>query len=188
MKRTLALLAMIAIAGPSTFAVADDEAKGSIEFVAGNMFQTAHGSFQRWKIAASRVDPEDVAGSFVEIEVDVASLETGIEGRDEHLRTADFFEVETYPTALIRVHGAEKLAGTAEGKGRYRAKFDIDLHGVERTLPGEFMLLEGTPAVVEGDLLMNRLDFEVGAPRRFWNPLSITEEISVSFRAELPLP
>jgi hypothetical protein len=41
---------------------------------------------------------------------------------------------------------------------------------------------------VEGEVLLNRLDFEVGTPRHFWNPLSITEEIPVSFRAEIPFP
>jgi polyisoprenoid-binding protein YceI len=122
----------------------------------------------------------------VRVEVDLASVDTGIEDRDDHLRTADFFDVATHPTATVRVHTAEKLGATEEGHDHYRAFFDFDLHGVQKTLPGEFTVRSVDPFVVEGRVKVNRLDFGIGEPRTFWNPLSISEKVPVTFRAAIP--
>jgi polyisoprenoid-binding protein YceI len=46
---------------------------------------------------------------FGRIDVKGASLETGIRKRDDHLRSADFFEVEKYPDASLVVTGADAL-------------------------------------------------------------------------------
>jgi polyisoprenoid-binding protein YceI len=132
------------------------------------------------------VFPGNLQSSYVEVEVDLASVDTGNESRDEHLRDPDFFEVETYPVAKVRAHSPELVGKDDRGRARYAAKFTIDLHGVEKTLDGEFSVLSESPITVEGSLVMDRLDFGIGGPRRFWNPVSITEEIPVSFRAALP--
>lgn len=44
----------------------------------------------------------DPDASSVEVTMQVASVDTGSEGRDDHLRSADFFDVETYPTIHSR--------------------------------------------------------------------------------------
>ena len=46
---------------------------------------------------------------FGRIDIKAASLETGIRKRDDHLRSADFFEVEKYPDISVVVTGAEAL-------------------------------------------------------------------------------
>ena len=188
MTRRLAPLTLIALlaAPASLLADAFDPAGDAIRFVASNLFQTAHGSFHEWRVSEARVDPDDPGGSFVRVEVDLASVDTGIEDRDDHLRTADFFDVATYPTAWVRVHTAEKLGTGVDGRDHYRVFFDFDLHGVQKTLPGEFTVWSLDPFVVEGSVEVNRLDFGVGEPRTFWNPLSITEKIPVTFRASIP--
>ena len=157
-----------------------------IQFVGKNLFATANGTFHAWRVVGSHVLPDDLANSHVDVEVDLSSVDTGIERRDKHLRTADFFETETYPLAKIRVHSAV-LGGTDEqGRERYAAKFDIDLHGVQKTLDGEFYLVSTSPLQAEGSLVVDRLDFGIGKPRSAWNPMSVTEEIPVSFRVSLP--
>lgn len=178
------LAAVAAVAALASPALAEDDA--SITFTARNLFDTANGSFHSWRVTEARIDPAAPAVSFVVVEVDLASVDTGNEDRDEHLRTADFFDVKTHPTARVRAHGVEPAGAGEDGLERYRASFDIDLHGVQKTLPGEFTLVSREPFVVEGEVVMNRLDFGVGGPQRFWNPLSITEEIPVSFRAAIP--
>ena len=50
---------------------------------------------------------------FGRIDVKTASLETGIRKRDEHLRSADFFEVEKYPDTSLVVTSAETVDGDA---------------------------------------------------------------------------
>ena len=48
------------------------------------------------------VTGENPLDSSVTAEIDLASINTGSEQRDEHIRSADFFEVETYPTMTYR--------------------------------------------------------------------------------------
>jgi polyisoprenoid-binding protein YceI len=159
---------------------------GSITFVAENTFSTANGSFRSWRITRAEVDLADPKSGVVEVEVDVASLETGIERRDEHLRTADFFDVAKHPKATVRVHDAEANGRGERGNPRYRAKFDLSIHGVAKTRDGEFEVLQTSPPTVEGGLTLNRIDFGIGDPYTWYIPGSIVEEVPVRFRATLP--
>jgi polyisoprenoid-binding protein YceI len=42
-------------------------------------------------------DPDNIAGLAVEIEIDTDSIITGIGKRDDHLKSADFFDIKKYP-------------------------------------------------------------------------------------------
>ena len=159
---------------------------GSIAFEAKNAFSTARGAFAKWRIVRADVDPAAPRSGVVEVEVDVASLDTGIERRDHHLRTADFFDVEKFPTARVRVHDAEPTGKGERGNPRYRAKFDLEIHGVKKTLDGEFEVTQASPPTVEGGLTLNRVAFGIGDPYTWYIPGSIVEEVLVHFRATLP--
>jgi polyisoprenoid-binding protein YceI len=165
---------------------ADERPPGSITFVAENVMSTAHGQFRKWRIVRAEIDPADPRSGVVEVEVDVASVDTGIERRDTHLRTADFFDVEKFPIARARVHDAEPNGTSARGNPRYRAKFDLEIHGVKKTLDGEFEVTKTSPPTVEGGLTINRVDFAIGEPYRWYVPGSIEEEVPVRFRATFP--
>lgn len=98
----------------------------------------------------------------VEAEIDVASVHTGNEQRDVHLRTADFFDVENHPTATFR-------STTVEGDGDdYVLKGDFTLHGVTKPVslrlrfngvnPG---MGHGEVAGFEAEVVLNRRDFGI---------------------------
>jgi len=157
---------------------------GRIEFVGRNAVATANGVFHTWRIVESRIDLVNLAESWALVEVDLASVDTGNERRDAHLRDPDFFEVETFPAARIRVHSARPAGESEAGHPLFLARFDIDLHGVKKTLDGELELVASDPLAFEGWLVIDRMDFGVGSPHRRWNPLSIREEIPVRFRVE----
>ena len=53
-------------------------------------------------VSGEIVTTEDVSGSTVTAEIDVTSVTTFNEARDGHIRTGDFFEVETHPKASFR--------------------------------------------------------------------------------------
>jgi polyisoprenoid-binding protein YceI len=182
----IALALSLALASAS----AGDESAppGSIAFVAENMMSTAHGKFRKWRIVRAEIDREHPQSGVVEVEVDVASLDTGIGRRDEHLRTADFFDVAKFPTARARVHGAEPVGKSASGNPRYRASFDLEIHGVKKTLDGEFEVTHTSPPAVEGGLTINRVDFGIGDPFTWYVPGSIENEVPVRFRAVLAEP
>jgi polyisoprenoid-binding protein YceI len=75
------------------------------------------------------VTAEDPTASSVTAEIDLKSINTGNEQRDEHIRSADFFEVETYPTMTYRSTGIRVV------DGEYILDGDLTLKGVTRSVP-----------------------------------------------------
>ena len=68
---------------------------------------TVYGHFKAFN-GALTVSPDGVSGV---LEIDAASLETGNDSRDEHLRTADFFSSEQHPLITFSVHEISHRAG-----------------------------------------------------------------------------
>jgi polyisoprenoid-binding protein YceI len=69
---------------------------------------------------------EDPAQSSVDAEIDMTTLDTGNTDRDDHIRSADFFEVETYPTMTFRSTSVEPAGNELVVHG------ELTLHGVTR--------------------------------------------------------
>lgn len=178
-----ACLAALALALASPSVAADPP--GEITFIGQNAVLTANGAFHRFAIAEQNVDLADLPASFVVVEVDVASVDTGIEQRDEHLRTADFFDVERFPTATVRVHSARPNGADAGGHPRYAATFDLTLLGTTKSVDGAFTVLGESPLTVEGELTVDRTQWGIGEPKSWYNPLSLENEIPIRFRATL---
>ena len=61
---------------------------------------------------------EPPGDSTVEVTIDMASVESGNQARDEHLRSADFFDVSRHPTATFSGHasGWQGAGGVLEGE------------------------------------------------------------------------
>lgn len=71
-------------------------------------------------------DDTDATRSSVTAKIKAASIDTGIEARDKHLRTADFFDVETYPEIIFQSAKIVK-------KGRdFIAIGTLTMHGVSK--------------------------------------------------------
>lgn len=165
-------------------ATAFDAPPGRLEFVGENLFSTANGTFHRWRIVEQAVDPTAIPESFAVVEIDLASVDTGIEQRDKHLRDPDFFEVETYPTARVRFHSPTPDGRTESGQRRFKARFDIDLHGVKKTLDGVVVVEREDPLRLTGTLVLDRTDFGVGGAASRWNPMAVKAEIPIRFEVE----
>ena len=96
----------------------------------------AHVRGQFNKIAGVIVfDPQNIAGSSVELRIDAASVITGIQKRDDHLRSQDFFDVNTYPDILFASTHIDYFEGT-----HANVTGNLTLHGNSRqiTLSTEF--------------------------------------------------
>ncbi|MFW5748834.1 MAG: YceI family protein [Chloroflexota bacterium] len=70
------------------------------------MISTVRGSFNDVS-ATLNFDPENPADASVEAVIQVASIDTGTTDRDNHLRSADFFDVENYPTIIFKSTSVE---------------------------------------------------------------------------------
>jgi len=92
------------------------------------MVSTVRGRFNRMR-GQIHIDESQPANSWVEAEVDVATVDTQNEQRDAHLRTADFFEVDTYPTITFKSTKVEAVSGQ-----EYRVTGDFTMHGVTKSV------------------------------------------------------
>lgn len=72
------------------------------------------------------LDPVAMANSQAEIELDPASVDTGLPERDTHLRSAEFFDVATFPKIRFTSRAA---SGTA---WQFTLDGDLSLHGITR--------------------------------------------------------
>ena len=75
------------------------------------------------------VDRENLENSSVEIVIRTASVNTDHEERDKHLRNADFFDVQMYPTMRFKSSEIKKISDTV---GEVTGSFT--LHGVTQTI------------------------------------------------------
>jgi polyisoprenoid-binding protein YceI len=72
-------------------------------------------------------DPANPEASYVEAEIDAATVNTGVTDRDNHLKSADFLDVTNYPTITFKSTKIE-VTGTDEGK----LTGDLTIHGITR--------------------------------------------------------
>ncbi len=72
-------------------------------------------------------DPENLAASSIEVTIDAASISTREPQRDGHLKSADFLDVEKFPSITFK---STKITGT--GKDSYAAAGDLTIRGVTR--------------------------------------------------------
>jgi polyisoprenoid-binding protein YceI len=95
-------------------------------------------------------------------EIDAAAIWTGQQQRDEHLRSADFFDVENHPKISFAGHFTDRTGGTT-----FKGEVELTIRGVTRTVPLDIVSLGEwkTPFWVgeenKGD--MRRLGFEARA-------------------------
>jgi polyisoprenoid-binding protein YceI len=135
------------------------------------------------------IDPSDLTKSSVEVTIDAASVNTREPQRDEHLRSADFFDVANHPTLSFRSRRVESLGGE-----NLKITGDLTIRGVTREVTFD---AEGpTPSVkdpwgnvragITASTKIDRKDFGVA-----FNALTETggvmvgNEVKITIEAEL---
>ncbi|MDU0458762.1 MAG: YceI family protein [Geobacteraceae bacterium] len=131
MKRIIASIsAIIALALPalalaSTWSI--DPEHSNIGFkVRHLMVSNVKGSFDKYT-ATVDIDDRDITKSKVTVSIDTSSINTNVQKRDEHLRSADFFDVAKYPEMTFV---SKKI--TKSGKDRLKVAGYLTLHGVTK--------------------------------------------------------
>lgn len=85
-----------------------DPAHSSVGFAVRHMMvSTVHGSFGKYAGTIS-IDDADITKSAAHIEIDAASISTGNDKRDEHLRSSDFFDVARFPKIVFDATRVER--------------------------------------------------------------------------------
>ena len=142
-------------------------------------FDTFEGSF---------VTADDITESSVTASVDLSSINTGQEQRDAHIRSADFFEVEKYPTMTFASTG---IKATGDG---YILEGDLTLKGVTKTVAFDLEVsgfgpdaYGGTRAGFSATTKINRIDYGVafngpipGVP----GGVAVSEQVTINLEIE----
>ena len=106
-----------------------DQNHSDLGFTAKHMvFTTVRGHFTRYD-GWVEVEGDDYSNAKGEFTVEVASIDSNNEKRDEHLRSADFFDAAAFPTLTFR-----PTAIAPKGAGRYAVTGDLAIRGLARPI------------------------------------------------------
>lgn len=138
-----------------------DSAHSQVGFAVRHLMSKVRGRFDEF--SGDITVAEDRHASCVQVEIALASVHTGNEMRDSHLRSSDFFDVERHPsmtftsTALREVHGSWILDGELTLRGISRSvEIELELLGFDPTG------MQGEPRIgFEGRTSINRSDFGI---------------------------
>lgn len=135
--RGLVLLAGLFAAAPAiaaeTYTI--DTVHSGVEFKVRHLVTNVPGRFSAFE-GTILFDEKVIENSSVEVSIDVASINTDNQKRDEHLRSADFFDVATHPKMTFKSTKVRKL----EGK-RFAIDGNLTMRGVSKpvTLEAEYL-------------------------------------------------
>ncbi len=168
MRKTMAIVALTVLLGASTAAAQStysiDTAHSNVGFKVRHLVAKVSGSFNEFD-GTITANFENLDASSVEFVIKTASIDTGNEKRDGHLRSADFFDAEQYPEISFK---SSKI--TKKGKDTYVVAGILTMRGVNQPVVltvdylGEMQAMGGTRAGYEISTTINRQDFEVS-----WN-------------------
>jgi len=121
----LALGASLASAAPRTMSF--DRAHSEVGFSIRHFFSKVSGRFERYD-GTIVFDEQNLAASTVNVAIQDSSINTQNERRDNHLRSADFFEVEKYPDITFK--STKVVPG--KDKSHFKVNGDLTMHGVTK--------------------------------------------------------
>ena len=120
-----------------------DPAQSTIAFKVRHMLGTAKGKFTKFN-GNIEVDREHPEKSSVVATIQAASIDTANAKRDDHLRTADFFDVRKYPEITFK---SRRVKATGPNAGEIAG--DLTMHGVTRPITLKVQLLGDAKAAAE---------------------------------------
>lgn len=122
---TITALALPVLASAATWNI--DPEHSNVGFkVRHLMVSNVKGGFEKFSGVVD-INDKDITKSKVTVSIDTNSINTNVQKRDEHLRSADFFDVAKFPTMTFV---SKKIAKA--GKGKLKVTGDLTLHGITK--------------------------------------------------------
>jgi polyisoprenoid-binding protein YceI len=168
MRKTLSLIALVILLGAvpaaaqGTYSI--DTAHSNVGFKIRHLVARVSGSFTEFD-GTITADFQNLDASSVEFVIKTASIDTGNEKRDGHLRSGDFFDVENHPEITFK---SSKI--TKKDDDTYVVAGILNMRGVAQPVIlnvdhlGEMQAMGGTRGGYEISTTINRQDFGVS-----WN-------------------
>ncbi len=129
-KISLAFVLLVLLAGTrveaATYKVDADHT--AVSFKVKHLFSWVQGKFSKFE-GTVEYDPANPQGWSAQGSIDVASIDTGVAKRDDHLRTKDFFDAAAFPQITFKTGKVERVSDQ-------KAKVEglMTMHGVEKPI------------------------------------------------------
>ncbi len=123
--------------------------------IAHMVVSTLHGTFS--KVDGNvNFDGKDLNHACVLAKIDMASVDTGIGARDDHLRNADFFNVAKYPTMSFQSKRVEALKN-----GKFKIVGTLTLKGISKEVTLDADSLQNKSLANAGQVLLTKATTEI---------------------------
>jgi len=154
---------------------ADDDSK--VHFTIKNFGINTGGTFSGLK-GNIFFDPANLSTATFDVSVDVKTIDTDIENRDEHLKGENYFDAEKYPAITIK---SSRIKSTSKLQ-EYNFTGTLTMHGVIKIISFPFTAVSrGNDYLFSGEFEINRLDYGVGGSS---SVLSKIAKVSLSVLAK----
>lgn len=131
--------------------------KSTLSFIASQTGSEVPGTFGNFDGHIS-FDPAAPEKAVVEIEIDIASINTGDGQRDDTIKSSDLFDSATFPKAAFKASNFQTQQGSS-----YQVDASLTMRDVTRkvSLPVSIEI-SGNSAKAQGELTVQRLDYGIG--------------------------
>ena len=152
-----ALLLVAPVFAADTYKI--DAVHSEVGFKVRHFVSRTSGRFTKFE-GTIQLDEKNIQNSNVSVSIEVSSVNTDNANRDAHLKSADFFDAEKFPTITFKSTSVKEVS-----KGQLQVTGDFTMHGVTKSITLPITSLGGMAspkdfrAGFEGSLKVNRKDF-----------------------------
>ncbi|GAB1235183.1 YceI family protein [Ferrigenium sp. UT5] len=177
MKLLIAVLSLV-VASNSALAAGFDEVlrqESTITFTYQQMGVNMDGTFGKFSAQAA-FDPARLDKAQARIEIDLASIDTGVDEANDEVAGKLWFDTKNFPAASFVATGVKTLGGN-----HYEAIGKLTIKGRTQDVVAPFTFQPGaTRGVFDGVFTIKRLDFNIG--EGLWADVSaVANEIQIKF-------
>jgi polyisoprenoid-binding protein YceI len=178
MKRFLLILVGAIAAFGATIAQTSSEfVSAKVKFAIKNMGMAVNGTMAGISMQFKQTSVDPATWSF-EGTASPATISTGIDLRDKHLKRSDYFDVAQYPVISLRSTGI-----LAKGKNNYQGIFNLTIKGITRSVIIPFTILKIDKSMnMESSFIINRLDYGLGE-----ESIILADNVAISISAEFKI-
>jgi len=174
MKKLIVFIAVVLMDCASVLNAQSPGMRSAITFQIKNMGINTGGTIGGL-LSKFHFTPENLSASTIEASVDVNSINTDNSSRDEHLRSADFFDVARYPKISLK-----SIAFKHKSGNNYTGTFTLTIKGKSKQIEMPFTFLDNNNTIeFKGTFKINRLDFSVGS-----DSMILSNDVTVNIDCE----
>ena len=174
MKKIFVFIAIISAVYSGIVNAQSPVTRSVITFEIKNLGINTGGSFSGLA-AKSHFTPTNLNASTIEASIDVATINTGNTGKDEHLRSEDFFDATRYPKISLK-----SIAFKHKSGNNYIGTFILNIKDKSKQIEMPFTYLEKENTIeFKGTFKISRLDFRVGS-----SSMVLSDEVTINIDCE----